>query len=56
MLNRIIAGLCFLSFSSQLLAVTKPSDLVTQRCAPCHGPDLNGVGGVSQSAHFQSSQ
>ena len=46
---RTILGLCFLSFSLQLLAVTKPSDLVTQRCAPCHGPDLNGVGGVFPS-------
>ena len=46
---RTILGLCVLSFSFQLLAVTKPSDLVTQRCAPCHGPDLNGVGGVFPS-------
>src|SRR6056300_1586882 len=49
MMIRTILGLSFLSFSSQLLAVTKPSDLVTQRCAPCHGPDLNGVGGVFPS-------
>jgi cytochrome c5 len=46
---RIILGLCFVSISFQLLAVSKPSDLVTQRCAPCHGPDLNGVGGVFPS-------
>ena len=44
-----ILGLCFVSISFQLLAVSKPSDLVTQRCAPCHGPDLNGVGGVFPS-------
>ena len=46
---RTIFGLCFVSISFQLLAVSKPSDLVTQRCAPCHGPDLNGVGGVFPS-------
>ena len=46
---RIILCLCFVSISFQLLAVSKPSDLVAQRCAPCHGPDLNGVGGVFPS-------
>ena len=46
---RTILGLCFVSISFQLLAVSKPSDLVTQRCSPCHGPDLNGVGGVFPS-------
>ena len=25
------------------------SPVLTQRCAPCHGPDLNGVGGVFPS-------
>ena len=25
------------------------SPLLLQRCAPCHGPDLNGVGGVFPS-------
>ena len=48
-MSRTILGLCYLSFSSQLLAVAKPSDLVAQHCAPCHGPNLNGVGGVFPS-------
>ena len=46
---RIILGLCFVFMSFQLFAVSKPSELVTQRCAPCHGSDLNGVGGVFPS-------
>ncbi|MBN38512.1 MAG: hypothetical protein CMI29_08610, partial [Opitutae bacterium] len=28
---------------------TEVSPLLLQRCAPCHGPDLNGVGGVFPS-------
>ena len=39
----------FLSLGSLLGAQTAPSPLVTQKCAPCHGPDLNGVGGVFPS-------
>ena len=39
----------FLSLGSLLGAQTAPSLLVTQKCAPCHGPDLNGVGGVFPS-------
>ena len=35
------------SFSSALPKKLTP--LLTQRCAPCHGPDLNGVGGVFPS-------
>ena len=35
---------------SFLFAVPKSlSPVLTQRCAPCHGPDLNGVGGVFPS-------
>ena len=39
----------FVSLGSLLGAQTAPSPLVTQKCAPCHGPDLNGVGGVFPS-------
>ena len=39
----------FISLASTLAAKSDPSALVTQRCAPCHGPDLNGVGGVFPS-------
>jgi len=39
----------FISLASILAAKSAPSALVTQRCAPCHGPDLNGVGGVFPS-------
>ena len=39
----------FISLASTLAAKSAPSALVTQRCAPCHGPDLNGVGGVFPS-------
>ena len=35
------------SFSSALPEKLTP--VLTQRCAPCHGPDLNGVGGVFPS-------
>ena len=37
----------FLSFTSGQAAEVSP--LLLQRCAPCHGPDLNGVGGVFPS-------
>ena len=37
----------FLSFTSVQAAEVSP--LLLQRCAPCHGPDLNGVGGVFPS-------
>ena len=39
----------FFSLASILAAKSVPSALVAQRCAPCHGPDLNGVGGVFPS-------
>jgi cytochrome c5 len=39
----------FLSVASILAAKSAPSPLVTQKCAPCHGPDLHGVGGVFPS-------
>ena len=35
------------SFSQSVPKVLAP--VLTQRCAPCHGPDLNGVGGVFPS-------
>ena len=41
--------LLFLWLLSLLDAKTAPSPLVTQKCAPCHGPNLNGVGGVFPS-------
>lgn len=37
----------FLLFTSVQAAEVSP--LLLQRCAPCHGPDLNGVGGVFPS-------
>ena len=37
------------SVVSMLGAKTAPSPLVTQKCVSCHGPDLNGVGGVFPS-------
>ena len=39
----------FLSVASILAAKSAPSPLVTQKCSPCHGPDLHGVGGVFPS-------
>ena len=38
-----------LSVSSSLAVPKGLSPALTQRCAPCHGPDLNGVGGVFPS-------
>ena len=48
-MNSPKSTLLFLSVVSLLGAKTAPSPLVTQKCAPCHGPDLNGVGGVFPS-------
>jgi len=48
-MNSLKPILFFLSVVSMLGAKTAPSPLVTQKCAPCHGPDLNGVGGVFPS-------
>ena len=41
-----LLGPIFLFSSVQASEV---SPLLLQRCAPCHGPDLNGVGGVFPS-------
>ena len=38
-----------LSVSSSLAVPKGLSPALIQRCAPCHGPDLNGVGGVFPS-------
>ncbi|MDG1326759.1 MAG: c-type cytochrome, partial [Opitutales bacterium] len=38
-----------LSVSFSLAVPKGLSPALTQRCAPCHGPDLNGVGGVFPS-------
>ena len=38
-----------LSLSFSLAGPKGLSPALTQRCAPCHGPDLNGVGGVFPS-------
>ena len=48
-MNSLKPILFFLSVVSLLGAKTAPSLLVIQKCAPCHGPDLNGVGGVFPS-------
>ena len=48
-MNSLKPILFFLSVVSLLGAKTAPSPLVIQKCAPCHGPDLNGVGGVFPS-------
>jgi hypothetical protein len=50
----ILAKPCLLPLLAPILLITsvqaaEVSPLLLQRCAPCHGPDLNGVGGVFPS-------
>jgi hypothetical protein len=48
-MNSLKVFTLFVSIVFTLGAKSAPSLLVTQKCAPCHGPDLNGVGGVFPS-------